>query len=152
MKSKRKNIIKNLAEKAAVKNAVLQLFIIHLVLAHVVLQSFIICFENDGGIVLESMADNQFCCANLTLAGETEYLGGKAGEECDLCEDVAVSDNCDEEYSLTVKKHQTLNASILIDLSSQNILREEKKSTLFTQEINYKSNQLDSYKTVLLLI
>src|SRR5690606_38611696 len=116
-------------------------------------QSYIVCFESDGRVVLESIADKQYCCnTNLTLSGESEYLEANINEECNLCDDVAFSENCDEEYSVTVKKYQPLNASILIDLISQNILSIEKKSTLVTQEINYKSTQLDSYKTVLLLI
>lgn len=153
MKVKKQNKIKTLAESAAVRRIFLQIFIIHLLLAHVVLQSYIVCFESDGRVVLESMADKQYCCdTNLTLSGESEYLEAKINEECNLCEDVAVSENCDEEYAVTVKKYQPLNTSILIDLISQNIISEEKKSTLITKEINYKSTQLDSYKTVLLLI
>jgi hypothetical protein len=153
MKIKNQNILKSFAERVAVRKIFLQVFIIHLLLAHVILQSYIVCFESDGRVVLESMADKQYCCnTNLMLSGESEYLEANINEECNLCEDVAFSENCDEEYSVTVKKYQPLNASILIDIISQNITSEEKKSTLITQEINYKSAQLDSYKTVLLLI
>ncbi len=153
MKIKNQNIFKSFAERIAVRKIFLQVFVIHLLLAHVILQSYIVCFESDGRVLLESMADKQYCCnTNLTLSGESEYLEANINEECNLCDDVAFSENCDEEYSVTVKKYQPLNASILIDIISQNITSEEKKSTLITQEINYKSAQLDSYKTVLLLI
>lgn len=153
MKKKNLNIIKKIAEQVIVRRVFLQIFIIHLLLVHVVLQSYIVCFESDGRVVLESMADKQYCCnTNITLSSDSKYLEANLNEECKLCEDVAVSENCDEEYSVTVKKYQPINAAILIDLNNGNILSEEKKSTLITQEINYKSTQLDSYKTVLLLI
>src|SRR5690554_1727328 len=112
MKTKKQNIFKSFAERVAVRKIFLQIFVIHLLLAHVILQSYMVCFESDGRVVLESIADKQYCCnTNLTLSGESEYLEANINEECNLCDDVAFSENCDEEYSVTVKKYQPLNAS-----------------------------------------
>ncbi|GIK61866.1 MAG: hypothetical protein HND40_06760 [Ignavibacteriota bacterium] len=153
MKRKNLNIFKSIVERVAVRKVFLQIFVIHLLLAHVVLQSYVICFESDGRVVLESMANKQYCCATIiSSSNNTNYLEANINEECNLCEDVAITENCDEEYSVTVKKYQPLNSTILIDFNNLNVSSEEKKSTLITQEINYKSTQLDSYKTVLLLI
>ncbi|MBK7105527.1 MAG: hypothetical protein IPH62_09605 [Ignavibacteriae bacterium] len=149
----KQNIIKYCSERIVVRKVFLVLFALYIVLAHPILQSYIICLESDGSVFLESVIDKQYCCGNTSsLLGDIEYLETNINEECNLCEDIAVSEICDNEYSFAVKKYQPLNTAIIIDFKNQIISSKEKKSTLITQRINYKSTQLDSYKTVLLLI
>ncbi len=151
MKIKRNNIIKNFAQSIVIKRYVLALFITHLVLAHVILQNYILCFENDGRVVLESVLDLEDCCNSTSTVMTAEIIDCRTDEDCSFCEDVAISENCDEEYLITTKQMQPLIAVVLFSNNAPYPVNKIEFSTVNKNEIKF-SPQLDSYKTVLLLI
>lgn len=117
-------------------------------MAHVVLQNYYLCFESDGNIVLENIADKDKCCS------QTETNIGKddiENETCNFCEDVVVSENCDEYYSITKNKIQPIPVSDFCN-SNTSYLADQIKINFTAVNENFRSPQLDSYKTVLLLI
>lgn len=151
MNKKRKNKIKNFAESLTVKSLFLSLFISHFLISHVVFQNYVLCFENDGSVVLESVSEIDNCCNSNNGLMNNEISEETNDRDCSLCEDVAISENCDEKYSMTLKKTQSLSAAVLnINYTPYSV---DKKDfvTINKNEIN-NSPQLDSHKTVLLLI
>lgn len=153
MKVKRKNIIMNFAQSIVLKRYVLILFILHLVLAHVVLQNYFLCFEKDGGVVLESFSDKSDCCDSSIPLMNAELSEVNSDEDCRFCEDFAVSENCTAEFSLAAKKLKPI-PPILLLFTFTSLLSEDrhKECSTITNNENEYSHQLDSYKTVLLLI
>lgn len=149
MKIKIKNIIKNLAQSIVFKRFVLVLFILHLVLVHIMLQNYILCFENDGSIVLKSIEDKINCCDPSFAMTNAEYSESNKDENCSFCEDVSITDNCYDEYTITVKKAELTSVVILQDSVIPYTFNKKKFS--FINKFR-NSPQLDSYKTVSLLI
>lgn len=148
---KKKNIFNYFAQSIVLKIYVLALFVTHLVLAHIVFQSYVLCFENDGSVVLESVSDTENCCISTSALMTVEYTESNIGEDCSFCDDVAISENCDEKYSITLKKTQSLIAVVLNINYTPYTVDKKDFAPLNKNEINH-SPQLDSYKTVLLLI
>lgn len=151
MNCKRKNKIKNFAESLTVKSLFLSLFISHFLLAHVVFQNYILCFENDGSVVLESVSELDNCCNPINGLMNNEISERTNDKDCSLCEDVAISENCDEKYSTTIKKTQSLIAAVLNFNYTTYTVDKKDFVSRNKNEIN-TSPQLDSHKTVLLLI
>ena len=154
MKLRKKNITKKFAESVILKRYVLVLFITHLLVVHFVLQNYVVCFENDGSIVLENAAEKEYCCNTKTLSQDNlEMIETNAEEDCSLCRDVSVSENCNEETYLTVSKIKL--STEFVPLSSYNDSYSahnfQTNNFICKNEIN-TSPQLDSHKTVLLLI
>jgi hypothetical protein len=153
MKVKKQNIIKNFTESTAVKRIFLQIFINHLLLAHVVLQSYVLCFESNGRIVLENAADKQHCCnSTVLLENNFELTETNVDEDCQFCEDISITENCDDEYSITVKKLQPVIQIVLHIFDNSYVINEKLNFLSFAENTDFRSLQLDSYKTVLLLI
>lgn len=151
MNKKRKNKIKNFAESLTVKSLFLSLFISHFLISHVVFQNYVLCFENDGSVVLESVSEIDNCCNSNNGLMNNEISEETNDRDCSLCEDVAISENCDEKYSMTLKKTQSLSAAVLnINYTPYSVDKKDFIS-IIKNEINH-SPQLDSYTTVLLLI
>jgi hypothetical protein len=148
MEIKIKNIVKNFAKSGILKRFVLILFLTHLLLAHLLLQNYYLCFESDGNIVLESVSDKDNCCDQTDSIVSND---DKQSETCNFCEDVAVSENCDEFYPIGKNKIQPIPVSDLCSSSTQYSIDQNKIIFNAVTE-NKSSNQLDSYKTVLLRI
>ncbi|MBE0551955.1 MAG: hypothetical protein IH619_06215 [Ignavibacterium sp.] len=120
-------------------------------LAHVVFQNYILCFENDGSVVLESVSELDNCCNPINGMMNYEISERTNDKDCSLCEDVAISENCDEKYSITIKKTQSLIAAVLNFNYTTYTVDKKDFVSRNKNEIN-TSPQLDSHKTVLLLI
>lgn len=133
------------------KRFVLVLFLLHLVLAHIMLQNYILCFENDGRIVLESIDDRTDCCNPSFAMASSEYSESNKAENCSFCEDVSITDNCDDEYTIIVKKVELNSIVVLLDSVMPYTFNDNKKNFSFINKFR-NSTALDSYKTVLLLI
>ncbi|HRP94383.1 MAG TPA: hypothetical protein PLH53_15925, partial [Ignavibacteriaceae bacterium] len=89
MNKKRKNKIKNFAESLTVKSLFLSLFISHFLISHVVFQNYVLCFENDGSVVLESVSEIDNCCNSNNGLMNNEISEETNDRDCSLCEDVA---------------------------------------------------------------
>lgn len=146
MKIRSQNIFTNFTKSNIIKTFVLIVFFTHLLLAHVVAQSYYFCIESDGNIVVESVLDKDDCC-NST---ESEIANDDL-ETCSLCEDVSISEDCDEYYSITKNKIQLIPVS---EFFISNIIYSVDQITInySTKNQNLGSPHLDSHKTVLLLI
>ncbi|HRN27323.1 MAG TPA: hypothetical protein PL018_12020 [Ignavibacteriaceae bacterium] len=151
MNKKRKNKIKNFAESLTVKSLFLSLFISHFLISHVVFQNYVLCFENDGSVVLESVSEIDNCCNSNNGLMNNEISEETNDRDCSLCEDVAISENCDEKYSITLNKTQSLITAVLNINYTPYSADKKDFVTINKNEIN-NSPQLDSHKTVLLLI
>lgn len=151
MNKKRKNKIKNFAESLTVKSLFLSLFISHFLISHVVFQNYVLCFENDGSVVLESVSEIDNCCNSNNGLMNNEISEETNDKDCSLCEDVAISENCDEKYSITLNKTQSLITAVLNINYTPYSADKKDFVTINKNEIN-NSPQLDSHKTVLLLI
>jgi len=146
VKTKIKKIIKNFASFDILNKLVLILFLTHLMLAHVVLQNYYLCFESDGNIVLESVSDKDDCCSPTEAEG-----GNDDNEACSFCEDVSISENCDEYYSIAKNKIQLISSFEFFN-SNTNYSVDQIRINYSTINQNLGSPHLDSHKTVLLLI
>jgi len=146
MKFRGQNIFTNFTKSDIIKTFVLIVFFTHLLLAHVVAQSYYLCIESNGNIVLESVLDKDDCC-NSTKA----EIANDDIETCSFCEDVSISEDCDEYYSITKNNFQLIQVS---EFCSSNINYSVDQITINYSTINQNisSPHLDSHKTVLLLI
>ncbi|MEO8398477.1 MAG: hypothetical protein ABI550_01540 [Ignavibacteriaceae bacterium] len=141
---------KNLAKIFAV-SSVLSVFIIHLLIVHIIFQNYIICLENDGSVVVESASE--FCCTSTDIFTNSEYTENHNDEYCNFCEDISILENCDKEYLLTARKIPPIIFDILFTNNFFYLINEREQNFSFLlQNENKNSIQLDSYKTVLLLI
>ena len=122
--------------------------IFHLIAIHPFAEGLVMCFESDGTIALESLADIDKCC-NQT----SEYItsNDKQYKTCTYCEDVVVAEDCDEYYSSV---NNNLKLSKVSDLSNSNTYHfcDQQKIYFTTKDENSISHHLKSHKTVLLLI
>lgn len=151
MKARNKNIIKKFSEAVVIKKIVLFIFIVHLILAHIVLQNYILCFENDGSVVLESVSELDNCCNPINGLMNNEISERTNEKDCSLCKDLAISENCDVKYPITIKKTQSIIAAVLnINYTAYTVDKKDFVSRN-KNDIN-NSPTLDSHKTVLLLI
>ena len=146
MKIRSQNIFIKFTKSNIIKTFVLIVFFTHLLLAHVVFQSYYLCIESDGNIVLESVLERDDCC-NPT---ESEIVNDDL-ETCSFCEDVAVAENCDEYYSIAKNNLQLIQVS---QFYNSNIIYSVDQIRINYSTINQNlgSPHLDSHKTVLLLI
>lgn len=146
-----KKTLKYFAESATIKILFLTFFTLHLLMAHIVFQNYILCFENDGSVVLESVSEVDNCCNSISGLMNNEISEETNDKDCSLCEDVAISENCDEKYSITLNKTQSLITAVLNINYTPYSADKKDFVTINKNEIN-NSPQLDSHKTVLLLI
>lgn len=146
-----KKTLKYFAESATIKCLFLTFFTLHILMAHSVFQNYVLCFENDGNVVLESVSEIDNCCNPISGLMNNEISEENNERDCSLCEDVAISENCDEKYSISLKKIQSLIGAVLnINYTPYSVDKKDFVS-LYKNEIDH-TPQLDSYKTVLLLI
>lgn len=153
MKKAKQNIIAKIKGSTIINKYVFVVFALHFILAHLMLGNYIICIENGGKFSIKNSFNSKICC-NLSLStqynvGETELNDDL---ECEFCSDISIYENCDEQYSRNIKKINTPIHSFTIVSNEQfgNIQKEIKYFNKVPQ--NFKSPQLDSHKTVLLLI
>ncbi len=140
------NIFTNFTKSNIIKTFVLIVFLTHILLAHVVAQSYYLCIESDGKIVLESVSDKDNCCSPT----ESEIANDDI-ETCSFCEDVSISEDCDDYYSITKNNLQSIPVSDFCG-SNTHYFVDKIKINILTLNQNLISPYLDSHKTVLLLI
>lgn len=148
-----KNTNQNIKDTKIIQRYFFVFFILHFLLAHIAFANYLICIENDGGFSIENSVDSQFCCNPSIITqnnyGETEI---KDDLECKLCKDISIYENCDEQYSNSIKKLTTIvyNSPLVESEAFGNI---ETEINFLDKDLqNKKTPQLDSYRTVLLLI
>ena len=140
------NIFTNFTKSNIIKTFVLIVFLTHILLAHVVAQSYYLCIESDGKIVLESVSEKDNCCSPT----ESEVANDDI-ETCSFCEDVSISEDCDDYYSITKNNLKLVQVSDLC-ISINYYSLDQFKINFTTIKQNSGSPHLDSHKTVLLLI
>lgn len=146
MKIRSQNIFTKFTKLNIIKTFVLIVFFTHLLLAHVVAQSYYLCIESDGNIVVESVLDKDDCCSPTEA-----IIGIDDTETCSFCEDVSISEDCDEYYSVAKNNFQLIQVS---EFCNSNIIYSVDQIRINYSTINQNlgSPHLDSHKTVLLLI
>lgn len=153
MKNKRQNIKKKIKESKLIPRCIFLVFTFHFLLSHIAFANYLICIENDGSLAIENSVESKFCCNPSIITqnnyGETEI---KDDLECKLCNDISIYENCDEQYSHNIKKINTvIYKSPLVE--SEPFENIETEIKIFDKDPrNIKTPQLDSYRTVLLLI
>ncbi|AFN73817.1 hypothetical protein MROS_0574 [Melioribacter roseus P3M-2] len=80
-----------------------------------------------------------------------EYTENNIDEDCGLCKDITVSENCDEKYSITLNKTNSLTTAVL-NINYTSYSADKKDFIALNKNDIDRAPQLDSYKTVLLLI
>ena len=116
------------------------------------LQSYILCFGEDGRVVLENLNSEQFCCnySNSDLFN-LFYSSASFYKDHNNCEDISLTESCDEEKLIIKVKNVTnfFNLILFIDYAQSN---SNNFSIIIKSEKLDFSPQLSSYKTVSLLI
>jgi hypothetical protein len=117
-------------------------------MAYVVLQNYYLCFESDGNIVLENIADKDNCCSPAELNMGNDDIANGA---CSYCQDISISENCDEYYTFIKTNLKLFQVFDLCSSSTQHSI-DRNKINFTTVNENISSHHLNSYKTIQLLI
>src|SRR3972149_1123053 len=105
MKSGNQNILLKINNSGFFRKLFLFLFVLHLIVAHLVLQNYVICIENNGKVHLESLEAQQYCCgiSSENFSG-TFPFEDPIVLELEECKDIFLIEHGDEVYSTAAVK------------------------------------------------
>ena len=150
MKVINKNILKDFTKSNFLREILLSVFFIHLILAHVVFQSYTLCFENDGRVIFENLSEH--LCCNYYKANSISTLS-LLNQDHDDCEDISLTEQCGEDNSLVAVKIIPQLFTSIFTINIHDELSDIKKiDEKYISLAGTFINQLDSYKTITLLI